>query len=239
MAGPNHLPSSISHRPYPLPSGKWAYYQEWNKVLFLHWKVPVEALRPLVPERLHMDTMGGDAYVSLVAFTMQKIRPRFLPSILAVSDFDEINVRTYIDNDHRKGVYFFSIEAGKQLSAFIAKALSGLPYEKSAMQRAVGHYRSSHAKKGFALNAAYGIGNPLPSKSELDRWLTERYCLYGGGDGALFRYDIHHPEWPLRAVALERLDLNYAVGTLRLGNLPDHAHYSEGVQVLAWPRKEV
>ena len=32
------------HIPFDLPEGKWSYYQEWNKVLFLHWKVPFNIL---------------------------------------------------------------------------------------------------------------------------------------------------------------------------------------------------
>src|SRR5436190_5400053 len=121
--------SDTKHRPFDIPPKDWAYYQEWNNALFLHWKVPFDALRQLVPNELNLDTFDGEVYVSLVAFTMQKIRPRNLMSFKFISDFDEINVRTYIDNGNRKGVYFLSIEAGKLLAAFIAKTLSGLPYE--------------------------------------------------------------------------------------------------------------
>ncbi len=123
--------SETKHRSFNYPKNKWRYYQEWNNALFLHWKVPFDALRNLVPQDLNLDTYDGEVYVSLVAFTMQKIRPRNLPAIKFISDFDEINVRTYIDNNNKKGVYFLNIEAEKQLSAFIAKTLSGLPYEKS------------------------------------------------------------------------------------------------------------
>ena len=32
-----------SHRPRPLPSGRWAMTQRWNDLLFAHWPVPATA----------------------------------------------------------------------------------------------------------------------------------------------------------------------------------------------------
>lgn len=227
------------HRPYALPPGRWVYYQEWNRAIFLHWKVPFEALRKLVPAEFNLDTHEGDAYISLVAFTMEQIRPRYLPAVSLVSDFHEINLRTYIDNDERKGVYFLNIEAAKQLSVFMAKTLSGLPYEKSSIQRTDHQYQSSNGKKGFSLHCDYAVKGKLSDKSTLDRWLTERYCLYLDEGESVYRYDIHHKEWELKGLALERLEVCYELGDLTLSAEPDAAHYSDGVQVLAWNRAEV
>src|SRR5688572_28073305 len=114
--------AETSHRPFELPAGNWQYYHEWNNALFLHWTIPYDVIRNCVPGALNLDTFNGDAYVSLVPFTMQRIRPRMLPAIGYVSDFDEINLRTYINNDGKAGVYFLSIESGKRLSAFIARS---------------------------------------------------------------------------------------------------------------------
>jgi uncharacterized protein YqjF (DUF2071 family) len=80
-----------------------------------------------------------------------KIRPKKLPAVKFISDFHEINLRTYIDNDNKKGVYFLNIEAEKHLSAFIARNLSGLPYEKSIIQRRDKIYSSKNSIKNFAL----------------------------------------------------------------------------------------
>lgn len=170
--------NDIDHRPFAVPKGSWSYYQEWNNALFLHWAVPFELLRKCVPANLNIDTFEGDCYISLVAFTMEKIRPKLLPSIGFVSDFDEINIRTYIDNDDKKGVYFLNIEAGKSISAFVAKTISGLPYERSKIHRKDTFYHSENTPKGFKLNTEFEIGEKLTNKTELDKWLTERYCLY-------------------------------------------------------------
>lgn len=239
MNGINDILSVMAHRPFKLPLGKWAYYQEWNEALFLHWEISPDIIRELVPPDLHIDTWEGKAYISLVAFTMQKIRPRNLPAIRPISDFDEINVRTYIDNGNKKGVYFLNIEAKKILSAFIAKKLSGLPYEKSKIQRTKNNYRSGNAQKHFYLDVTFQAGSLLSKKTALDRWLTERYCLYLDRAGAIYRYDIHHKEWELKNVELQSLHLNYKIGPLHLIGKPVLAHYSDGVKVLAWQKDRI
>ena len=75
------------------------------------------------------------------------------------------------------------------------------------------------------------------SRTDLDKWLVERYCLYFDKGNSLFRYDIHHPEWNIQRVQLHNLSLKYKIGNLVLAERsPDLAHYSAGVKVVAWPR---
>jgi uncharacterized protein len=230
--------SNISHRPFALPVGQWKYYQEWNNALFFHWTIPFEVLRKCVPEKFNIDTFGGNCYVSLVAFTMQKIRPIHFPSVSFISDFDEINLRTYIDNDNKKGVYFLNIEAEKLLSTFVAKSLSGLPYEKANIKRIDNKYTSTNAKKGFYLDTEFEIKQELEDKTNLDKWLTERYCLYLDKGDEFYRYDIHHKEWRLKNVDIKQLNLNYKIGDINLSDRqPILTHYSDGVKVIAWGRQ--
>ncbi len=231
---------NTSHRPFELPDGQWVYYQEWNRALFLHWIIPFEFLRKYVPTNLNIDTFEGNCYISLVAFTMEKIRPKFLPSIDFISDFDEINLRTYIDNDNKKGVYFLNIEAGKSLSTFVAKIISGLPYEKSKIYRKGKFYKSENSKKGFSLNTEFEVEHILNNKTELDKWLTERYCLYLDKDKEIYRYDIHHKEWELKNVNIKNLNLNYKIGEIDLKDRqPNLSHFSEGIKVIAWKRQKI
>ncbi|MET0244000.1 MAG: DUF2071 domain-containing protein, partial [Flavitalea sp.] len=183
------------------------------------------------------DLFDGDCYVSVVPFTMQKIRPRFFPALNPISDFHEINVRTYINHDGKQGVYFLNIEAGKTVSAFVARALSGLPYEKSTTKRTVNAYYSVNSPKDFSLDVVFRTGAEIRDKTPLDRWLTERYCLFLQSNNGTFRYDIHHKEWQLRSIEINKLICNYQLGNLNLSELsPDKIHYSDGVKVLAWKK---
>ena len=83
--------NNISHRPWGLPKSNWKFYQEWNNTIFLHWEVDIKELQQFVPKEIEIDLFEGKAWVSLVAFTMEKIRPKSLPYFPPVSNFDEIS----------------------------------------------------------------------------------------------------------------------------------------------------
>ncbi len=170
---------------------------------------------------------------------MEKIRHRYLPSIRFISDFAEINIRTYIDIAGRKGVYTLNIEAEKTLSTFVARMVSGLPYEKANIGRTGQKFISTNAKKNFRLNAEFEILNKIEKKTALDQWLTERYGLYLDIDHELYRYDIHHKEWELKKISLNKLNLKYHIGDIKLTELPNLSHYSNGVKVIAWKRQKI
>ncbi|WP_413533880.1 YqjF family protein [Empedobacter brevis] len=227
------------HRDWDYPTKPWRYYQEWNNALFFHYKIDTKVLRELVPKDLEIDEINGSAWVSLVAFTMEKIRPRFLPSFPPISDFDEINLRTYVTKDGKPGVYFLSIEAGKLLSAIIAKALSGLPYEKSETNRTENSYKANHPKRNFSLLADFYIGMEMKHKTDLDLFLTERYCLYLEENNNLFRYEIQHLPWKINQLEIEFLKIDYQINDLLIDSHPDLIHYSEGVQVVAWEKERL
>ena len=109
------------------PAGKVAGYQRWRSLLFLHWPVPVEVLRSLVPAELSLDLHDGVAYVGVVPFAMQGVRPWWCPGAFAFN-FLETNVRTYVVAGDRPGVYFFSLDANSRLAVFAARTGWGLPY---------------------------------------------------------------------------------------------------------------
>lgn len=234
------LLNDIAHRPWEMPAGKWEFYQEWNDAIFLHWEVDMNALRLLVPENLEIDTFNGKCYVSIVAFTMQKIRPRNLPPVKFISDFHEINVRTYVTKNGKPGVYFLNIEAQKWISVIVAKNLSGLPYEKARISRTSNNYHSENPLKKYHLDIHFTPMEMISEKKPLDLWLTERYCLYLESQSKLYRYDIHHSPWELQKLKLPTLNISYKINDLTFTSDNLHSkHYSKGVKVISWNKERV
>ncbi len=229
--------AQTDHRPWILPTETWKYYQEWNSAVFLHWRVELEELQKHVPRELEIDTINGTPWVSLVAFTMEKIRPKNLPAFTPISDFHEINIRTYVKFNNKTGVYFLSIEGGKLISCKIAKTVSELPYRYSNIQRQNGIYTSRNKKLKDTLYIDFEVGKIQNKKAELDTWLTERYALFQEGKHYINEFDIHHLEWPIREVTLNTLHVNYPRFKKLLVNEPNLAQYSDGVQVVAWNKK--
>src|ERR1700687_1753738 len=125
---------SDPYRPYPPPTSPYVMHQEWHDLLFMHWRVPYDALRQIVPQTLPLDTFDGDAWIAVVPFEMRNVRWRFLPAVPRLSFFPELNVRTYVTLNQRPGVYFFSLDAANPLAVEIARTLFHLPYQNATME---------------------------------------------------------------------------------------------------------
>ena len=226
------------HRPWKIPNQNWKFYQEWNRTIFLHWQVDIEELKKFVPNEIEIDLFEGKPWVSLVAFTMEKIRPKYLPAFPPISNFDEINIRTYVKFKNKTGVYFLNIEGGKKLSCKISKLISELPYRFSKTKRTSNKYSSSNSKYGDEFNIDFSIGKKMEGKSKLDHWLTERYALFQNTKTSINEFEIHHLEWEVKELKVKKLKVDYPSFGKLINNKPDKIQYSDGVQVLAWGKKK-
>jgi uncharacterized protein YqjF (DUF2071 family) len=186
--------------------------QTWKDLLFVHWAVDVETLRPLVPPALAIDTFDGRAYLGLVPFRMHAVR--FGP--VHVADFVEVNLRTYVHAEDVPGVFFLSLEAESRLAVWGARGLYRLPYhharmamEADATTTLVRSERSDASSENTAsLEIRWTVLDAAPhgaAPGTLEHFLTERYALYGHSWGRPFRIRVHHPPWPLRRARIDRL----------------------------------
>lgn len=236
---PTEIAAQTKHRPWPLPDGSWKYYQEWNDVVFLHWAADQRELAKWLPPGSEIDLFEGKAWVSAVAFTMQKVRPKNLPAFPPISDFHEINIRTYVKHLGKQGVHFLSIEAGNRVSSAVARKISKLPYRFSYMKRSENMYSSFNDEHVDGLELNYKIGDAITDKAPLDSWLTERYALFQHTEKHINSFDIQHVEWPVFSLELSDSKVHYPRFGKLLSSSPDKVHYSPGVQVLAWDKVEV
>jgi uncharacterized protein len=216
--------------------------QVWNDLLFAHWPVAQEMLRPLVPSQLSLDKFDGQCWVAVAPFHMTGIRPRGLPPLPGISRLPELNVRTYVSFGGTPGVYFFSLDAASRLAAWTARATYRLPYFFAEMeaQEENGwiHYRSK--RNGAEFVGQYRPISPVQIRTPgtLAHWLTERYCLYTLHRNSVFRAEIHHQQWPLQDAEAE-ISKNTMAGAaeIRLPETPPLLHFSKRLEVLIWPLK--
>lgn len=239
MMNVNNILSDTSNRQYPLPQKKWKYFQEWHNTMFFHWKVPPELLERYIPEGIELDTKDNTAWVSLVAFEVKNMRLRSLPPIPYISNFNEINLRTYVIKDGIPGIYFFSIETDKFIEVILTRMFIGLPYEKSKMKRTLNSLCSENKISDYHLNIEFDDRTKWIKKTELDKWLTERLSLYENCNNKIYRFDIHHKEWKIRDFNAEISAICYNVGKFKLNLYPDKLHYSAKLDVILWGKEQV
>ena len=224
------------------PSAKVFGYNSWRSLAFLHWAVPVEALRPLVPAEMALDLFEGVAYVGIVPFAMRNVRRSWWPCLFAVN-FLQTNLRTYVVCNNRPGVYFFSLEADSRLAVFGARTNFGLPYYYARMKMTQSgseiDYFTQRAGSGPIHKVRYQIGEPLgPSQpGTLEHFLLERYLLFVKRGEQVFVGQVHHTPHPVqKAHVLDVHDeLIAAAGLPVVSGPPEFAHYSPGVDVELFP----
>src|SRR5437868_8828025 len=135
MVNSNYILSQHQHRPWSLPDKPFIYYQEWYNTMFLHFSITPSGVLPFIPKFLELDIFNGKAWVSLVAFTVKRLKPRLLPPFPLLSNFNEVNIRTYVTAEAKPGIYFIDIRADKMLSLKLTKFVTSLPYQQAKINR--------------------------------------------------------------------------------------------------------
>ena len=217
------------------PDGPVVMFQRWEHLLFLHWKWDADQVQQALPAGLTIDTFDGVAWLGLVPLFMRKVRPRFVPAVPLVSDFLELNVRTYVhDADGKPGLFFFSLDCDQPLAVETARRMLNLRYEHAAMQANVDgdgvvDFRSQ--RKGAADESWFRyqrLDTPAEeAKPEtLEFFLLERYRLFAGDEasGRLTSVRVCHPPYRLK----QAMVFQWSSAPLRLNGFdvgdrrPDH-----------------
>lgn len=234
------------------PAGPPVMYQRWQDLLFLHWEHPAAAIQATLPEGLWVDTFEGRAFLGVVPFAMRDLRPRLLPAVPGLSNFLELNLRTYVtDRSGVPGVWFYSLDADQRLAVEIARRFFHLPYEHARIsgERLAGgalRFVSARRQAGGeapACSLAWTPGAELPRAEvgSLEFFLVERYRLYSRFPDGLRRGAVWHEPYRLRRAWVTEWSeaLCAPAGFIPTGRPPDHAVMAPGVEVSIFPLERV
>lgn len=227
-------------------NGRPVMFQSWRELLFLHWTVDAREIQRTLPQGLAVDTFEGNAYLGIVPFFMHDVRPRCCPRVPRVSDFLELNVRTYVyDALGKPGVWFYSLDASQPLAVAAARRFFHLPYFRSRMKAETNEqtgeisYLSHRLGIEKSLSSCFRYrprGKPHHAGyGTLEFFLIERYVLFALSQKPvqLWAGKVHHRPYPLQDVEVTEWDdcLFSVVGLKRPNRQPDHVVMSPGVDV--------
>jgi uncharacterized protein len=222
-------------------------HQRWLHLLFLHWPLPPAAVQGLLPAGLEVDTFEGRAWIGLVPFTIRGVRPPLLPAPPLLSDFHEVNLRTYVRCAGQPGVWFFSLDAASRLAVLGARAWYRLPYHHARMRMdqspdadgslAAVDYESERRWPGplpARCAVRYAPRGPVRTAApgSLEHFLIERYVLYAASRGRLRRARVAHEPYPIQDASFDSLRESLSAAAGLAGPAAETlAHYSRGVSV--------
>ena len=168
-------------------AGEPLFLATWDRAVFIHYEADPVVLQREVP--FPLDLRSGRAFVSLVAFTLRRMRPRFGGRLgewlfKPIASHEFLNVRTYVKHAGEPGIFFLAEWLSNPLSVRLGPRTFGLPYR-------FGHLRYAHgqedniigsvtAKEGrLAYHATIPAASFDPSEAESQtEFLLERYTAF-------------------------------------------------------------
>jgi len=207
----------------------------WDGVVMIHYSVAPERLQPQVPFPLELHE--GRAWVSLVAFTLRRLR--FEVGGPAFPDHSFLNVRTYLPD---RGIYFLAEWLPNPFCVFLGPRLYGLPYRRGRLDYDHLHESGRLHGRVEGREGALEFEAPIDPRAafapceagSLDEFLLERYTAFTkhGDRERLFR--VWHQPWPQAPIDVTMLDESLVASTgpwfrdaRRVG-----AHYSPGFETV-------
>jgi uncharacterized protein len=142
------VPSAEAHRRMLSQRGEPLFVAAWLNVLMIHFEVNAAALQRDVP--FELDLRDGRAFVSLVAFTMRGMKPRFGGKLMAllfhpIATHHFLNIRTYVRHGGECGIHFIAEWLTNRLAVILGPRTFGLPYRYGRIS-----YRVDLENPGFS-----------------------------------------------------------------------------------------
>jgi hypothetical protein len=227
----------------PGPGFRPALLADWDDATFVHYAVPPEELQPHVP--FELDLFGGEAFVSLVAFTQRHLRPRIGGRIAAalstpLASHPFLNVRTYVRHLGEHGIHFLCEWIPNRLAIWLGPPLYGLPYRLGTLKyrydRMNGTCHHDVKARGACLSFdAIPISCAPPATvvaGTLDAFLLERYVAFTRCQVKDACFRVEHAPWLQRRanVCMRATDLLEQTGVRWAYSQPVCGHYSEGAK---------
>lgn len=190
----------------------WIGHQEWKHTLFVHYRIPVELLRPHVPDELTIEEYDGSAWIGIVSFEAAENKIRLASGISVVPSFLELNVRTYVNYEGERGVYFLTMDANSLTAVKGARWLTSLPYYEAIMNIRTSQNGCDFTsiRKGkekdsavFTVSAASKESVYPAIQYPLTEFLMERYALFTTIKGELYKGPIEHGVWQVKDAEIE------------------------------------
>jgi uncharacterized protein YqjF (DUF2071 family) len=227
----------------------------FRRCLLVNFAVDPDVLRSALPPAIEPDLHDGEAYLSVVAAELDRMRPAFLPRAAGIT-YNQIVYRAVVRCGDERGVHFLRSDADNGVMCALGNALSFFRFHRSAI--------AFHSHEGVldldvattsdvpaGIRATYTVADArtrLPDASafgdlaQAQAWLVELYAAFAHSPGRAHVdvVRIARGGWNLRVVddlrghyAFMSAGVPFGPGTARLDSifLVDDIAYS-------WHRRE-
>jgi uncharacterized protein YqjF (DUF2071 family) len=201
-------PSAAARRRFLSREGAPLLLADWEQLVMLHFEIDAKLLQRAIP--FELDLLDGRAFVSLVTFTMRRMRlahggrlARWLCAPLAEQRF--LNVRTYVRHGEQTGIHFITEWISNGLCVPFGPLTYGLPYRWGRLNFGPDHHGGVRGRVEPRFGGAAFEYQARPSEGAwafrecepgtLTEFLVERYTGFTGLGGRRRLFRIWHEPW--------------------------------------------
>jgi uncharacterized protein len=224
----------------------------WANLAILTYEVAPALLEPHLPAGLTLDTRGGAAFASLVAFDFLDTRvwgiawPGF-------RSFPELNLRFYARQGDRRGVVFIREFVPRPLVSWLARAVYNEPYLVAPLESSVDDGSSAVVSvrqlqwrgRNHRIEVTGHKPASRPAEDSDEHFFKEHHWGFGRDRrGRALAYEVRHPRWDVYPVRSWSLDLDWAEvygsawGALS-SEKPASVMLAAGSPVSVYPRRRI
>jgi uncharacterized protein YqjF (DUF2071 family) len=224
-------------------AGEPLFLARWDRAVFIHYEADPVILQREVP--FPLDLREGRAFVSLVAFTLLRMRPRlggrlgeWLFHPIASHEF--LNVRTYVRHTGEPGIFFLAEWLSNPLSVRLGPRSFGLPYRFGHLRYAhtpddgaiFGEVKASEGRLEYRATIPSTTFDPSDAESQAE-FLLERYTAFTCQRGHRRLFRVWHEPWEQAPIEIDVTadDLLASTGNWWSSAECIGANYSPGVEV--------
>jgi uncharacterized protein len=229
----------------------------WENIIMANYAVPIEILKPFIPQGVELDLYNDKAYVSLVGF-MFKNTKLFQVPIPWLGTFEEINLRFYVVRKEKttlkRGVVFINETIPYKAVAWVANKLYKEHYTAIATKHRWNveketkfiEYQWNVSGQWDSLSVEALTKTEVMSSGSFEEFILEHYFGYTRiDDHTTEEYQIRHPRWKVNKIINYRIRCDFAkmygseFGFLNSAE-PDSVFLAEGSGVeVDWKRNKL
>jgi uncharacterized protein len=176
----------------------------WENLILLTYAVDPATLTNLLPPGVTLDTIKGNAFVSLVAFDFLETKVKGIKFPFH-TNFPEINLRYYVRYKEKRGVMFVKEFVPPSFISLFANLLYNEKYSSATLKSSISkgdkillNHTLKYRGKKYELNIEASDKPYMPPEESAEHFFKEHEWGFGTTrSGKPLVYRVEHPFWKI------------------------------------------
>jgi len=188
----------------------------WKNLILINYEIDPDILKPFVPKGTELDSFNGKHYVSIVGFMFMNTRVLGIKLPFHIN-FEEVNLRFYVQRNGERGVVFIKEIVPKPLITLVANAIYHEHYQTNKMRH---QWTEDETSKAFKYEwKLKNLWQSISVKTEKEfsgiiegseeQFITEHYFGFTKHQNKTFEYEVVHPSWRQLKVKEYTIDIDF------------------------------